>query len=721
MSMNHILDEPEQAEITLYDVLLYNQWSCKNEEKDDVLFITYRDADGKKKVQQIKRPSMEIYFVKPEFRTFNTPREYLPIDQLYSAKIPAKNVLNRIYNELKTSSDKFAKHYATIYEKAAQLGEFRMRKEVLKWPYTLMSDMNVTEYYWVQLGYHYNTMHSHIIDKCFLDIENDIFKRSNSEIEANMDPVNAVTIIFHFDEKGEYGKRKFLVYTYLLRDYKRYPQQEEFERNIKKFEETCHKEFDVQTVIKEGKVKEFETKADYRIELFDTEQELLRKIFETINTFKPDLCEIWNIAYDMPKMYNRMINLGMDPAEVMSDHDYFPRSMQFVQMHIDNRAIDIANRNSYIRMTSTTQYIDDMQNYAGIRKGRKSYGSNKLDNIAKIELGMGKRKFKKGVDVTNACIYDYWNFVLYNIRDVWCQTLIDIVTNDTMAIVYDMNQQNCPLYHLTKQTRYQKYIYYCWYLRKGFVPGNNVNVNYSKFGNEDEQERVHQIVKNRKIRSLLVTNGIDDDDVDQIMSDPELLQDTLSEFDIDVDEFQEDTPQTDNIIDEVSKIAKEEVMKTFQKYQNYDDIFRDSISRKLPLPGGAVGNPDFNDANGVELIPGVKSKHVFRNAMDEDYSSEYPWAKFTRSLSRSTQIGRLIIPEKISDKQFVLPLGQQKRAADIKTYIPGAEFTSDYISQDYLSFGECWFNLPSVEEMSKIIDKELGIQSDESTETEELK
>ena len=97
--------------------------------------------------------------------------------------------------------------------------------------------------------------------------------------------------------------------------------------------------------------------------------------------------------------------------------------------------------------------------------------------------------------------------------------------------------------------------------------------------------------------------------------------------------------------------------------------------------------------------------------MDEDYASEYPWAKFTRSLYRSTQIGRLIIPHKVSPYQNLLPLGQVKRKEDTKYYIPGAEFTGDYLSQDYLSFGSAWFNLPLSDECGDMIDRMLAGES----------
>lgn len=693
MSMMNILPEKEGAKLTIYDVLMYNAWGQDNQNRDE-LFITYRDETGEKKVASIKDPSMEIYFVKPEFRgEFKTSREYLEMDKVYAKKVPAKQVLNCIYDEMKKADDPVTQQLRKIYNNAIQTGQYRSKKEILKWPYTLMSDMNITEYMWVQLGYHYDLMHGHVIDKCFADIENDIYGLTSMEQSQNMDPVNACTLIFGFDENGPNKDKKIQVYTYLLRNHKRYPQQKDFEERLGEFYKECHKQFDEQTIIKKGKKRIVKLDAEYHIVMKDTEQELLKAVFDTINHYKPDLCEFWNMPYDMPKMRARMEILGMDPINTMSDSDYFPKHAQFAQFHMDNRPIDIAERNSYIRMTSTTQFIDQMQTYAGIRKGRKVYGSNKLDNIAKIELGMGKWNFPKGIDVTNACMLDYWDFVLYNIRDVWCQYLIDMVSNDSMAIIYDMNQQNCPLYHLVKQTKYQKYIYYCWYLRKGFVPGNNINTNYTEFTSEEEQEKVSDIRKRQQIRQLLDKAGYDPDDIAMMMAEAGF-----------VDEFEEDDVEKQESSDDLDEIAEEEAASAAE---DSIVIFDDTPDRKLPLPGGLVGDPNYNSANGTEMIAGVKSKHIFDDVMDQDYASEYPWAKFTRSLSRSTQIGRIIIPHKISDYQNLLPLGKKKRKADLKTYLPGAEFTADYISQDYLSFGAVWFNLPLVDEMQALVDAEL--------------
>lgn len=689
MGMENILREPEGAPITVFSVQLYQQWKHKNSGREDTLFITYKDKDHKKCVRAIKNPSMEIYFAKPEVRQeFLTAREYIEMDKTYSKTVRARDVLRTVYGELKGCSDKQSQIMKTVYDQAYATGNRQAAKEIFKWPYTLMSDMSVEEYYRIMLGYHYNTLRNHIIDKAYLDIEADIFGLSSSEQAANMDKVNACTVIFNFDSNREVPIKP-QVFTFLLRDHKRYPQQKDFEDRLDEFIKTCHDEFDHQTVTKDGKKRIIDFVADYHIKLYDNERDLLCAIFQTINQYRPDMVSIWNIAYDVPKMAARMELNGLNYVDVMCDPS-FPKEYRFVEMNIDNRAsIDIADRKTFIRMASTTCWNDQMQSYAGIRKGRKAYGSNKLDNISNIELGVGKLQFPKGVDVSNAAIKAYWTFVLYNITDVMRQVLIDIVTNDCMSMVYDMNQSNCSLENLTKQTRYQRQIYYVEYMKRGFIPGNNVNINYIRGESEEYLERLEEERAAREARKLADSWDSQDDEEEIIEEEPE-------EIEAD-DESDEDEEYDKGTEDNVQQIAGDVL-----------SIYDDSVGRKLILPGGMVGDPDFNSANGTELIPGVPSKHVFDQVMDMDYASEYPWAKFTRSLSRSTQIGRLIIPKKISDRQNVLPMGQEKRIEEIRSYLPGAEFTADYISHDIPALGNVWFGLPTVSELEAMLLKEVA-------------
>ena len=695
MSMENILPEPEGSEITTFACMEYQPWKHRNSGTDDVLFIVYKDAQHVKKVRAIKNPAMDIYFVKPEYRTgFTTPREYMEIDKLYSKHVGARDVIKCIRQEMEDDPSDITRIMKSIYSNAFSTGNRQSAKEILKWPFTLMSDMKVEDYYRVMLGYHYNQMRNHIIDKGYLDIEADILGKTSTEQAANLDTVNACTLIFNYDPNRKV-KMKPQVFTLLLRDYKRYPQQEEFERNISSFIETLHKDLDHQEIEKGGKKRIIDFEADYHILFYDREADLITNIFAIINKFKPDTMSVWNIAYDIPKLAGRMQNLGLNYVDVMCDPD-FPKDYRFVEMNIDNRAeIDIADRKTYIRMLSTTVWIDQMQSYAGMRKGRKAYGSNKLDNIAKIELGVGKHTFDKGIDVTNAAQKDYYNFVYYNIIDVMRQVFIDMVTNDCMAMIYDMNQANCTIENLFKQTRYQKQIYYTWYLRKGFVPGNNPNVNYIRGESEDYLERLEDIRAAREMRRQLdQADNIEIDEDGEIVDDEDgaIFEDLKSSIE---DEEQE---EYDEKTQEIAELVAGNVL----------SIYEDSVDRKLALPGGMVLSPDFNSANGAELVKGIRSKHVFDDVMDMDYASEYPWAKYTRSLSKSTQIGRLIIPHRISDKQNYLPLGQEKRIEEINAYLPGAEFVEDYISHDIFSFGNCWFNLPTVTEMDELLMKKLG-------------
>lgn len=683
MGMENILNLPEGSPATILSVQLYQPWKHHGTEKSDVLSIVYKDENDNKKVRFIKDPPMEIFFVKPEHRSFTTQREYIEKEKTYSKMVPARNVLYAIADEMRGCSDPQSLLYRSIYSQAMDSGNRYARKEIFKWPYTLFSDMSVEEYYRVMLGYHYNLDRNHIVDKAYLDIESDVFGLSTSQTNANMDPTNACTIVFNFDQNRKV-KIKPKVFTFALRNHKRYKDQKFVEDHLDEFIEACHKEFDHQTVTKNGKKKVVDFEADYYIKFYDDEGEMLCAIFDVINKIRPDVLSVWNIAYDIPKMAARMQANGLNYVDVMCDPK-FPESIRFVEMNIDRRPkIEIGDRKTYIRMASTTIYNDQMQSYAGMRKGRKAFGSNNLDNISNIELGMGKRRFRKGVNVFNAAIEDYWNFLLYNITDVIRQVLIDMMTNDTFAMMIDMNQHQCTWENLFKQTRYQKMIYYTSRLRKGFISGNNPNIDYIRGESEESLERLEELRRAREYRWQ-----IDEEDADI---------DPGSEYEDEVDEV---TADEDEEFDETAEDAAMQIAGELLT------IYNDSINRHLPLPGGLVGDPDFNSPIGTELIKGMRSKHVFDNVMDMDFASEYPWAKYTRSMSKSTQIGRVVIAEKISDRQNTLPLGQSKRVEEIKVYLPGAEFTEDLVSHDVLSFGNVWFNLPSVMEMQAGLRKHI--------------
>lgn len=667
--MENILPVPHGSPITIHDILTYVPYrhapydSPERKNPANTLFIVYKDDTNKKRVKTIVDPTMTIFFTKPEFRDdFTTAREYIDVSKVYSKTIYAKNILSEIYREAVADKRESSKRFVRSYLNAVRTGHWRTKKEILKWPHVFLADIDIDDYYRIMLGYNYDTNKNHEITKCYGDIESDIYGLTTSEQNENLDKTNAVTLIFG-QWKGDMHPH---VFTLLLRDYERYPQQKYFAEHLDEFYQQCHKEFDRIAVTKKNKTQYIETNAKYKILFFDHEKDLLQTVFKLINTEKPDFCGFWNIAYDMPKMKARMEYNGLDPMEIMCDTDVFDPEKLFMEFHIDTRSgIQTADKKTYIKMTSTTRYIDQMVTYANLRKGRKAYGSDKLDNIAEIELGIHKRSFKKGIDVTNAAIKDYWNFVLYNINDVWLQYLIDMVTSDCYSLFVDSNQSLCSIENLSKQVRYNRQIYYFNYLKYNVVPGSNINVDYSSENMAElDPDTMIELRKARARREKY----------DRMLAEG-LLDETTSINDIEVDDS--------DIFDEI--------------IGNVDDVYCDSPTRKLKLQGAVVGHPNLNSQNGMELVQGIKSKHMHRDCMDMDYASEYPWAKYTRSISRSTQHGRLIIPKKISERQ---------NEYNFENYIPGAEFTSDYISQDILSFGNVWFNLPSMTELAELIQND---------------
>ena len=144
---------------------------------------------------------------------------------------------------------------------------------------------------------------------------------TTSEQAANLDKVNACTVIFNFDPNRA-EKLKPQVYTFLLRNHRRYPQQKYFEEHLDEFIEMCHKEIDHTTITKDEKSRVIDFVADYHIELFDDEGKLLNRIFECINKYRPDTCSVWNIGYDIPKIAARMEANGINYVDAMCDKGF---------------------------------------------------------------------------------------------------------------------------------------------------------------------------------------------------------------------------------------------------------------------------------------------------------------------------------------------------------------------------------------------------------------
>lgn len=84
---------------------------------DDVLDIIYKDIDtGKHYVETIKNPKIEIYVVKPEYRTFNYYKNFIEKDKCNKYLVPYKFRMKEIAKILgcKPNEAKYSKYVYQI-------------------------------------------------------------------------------------------------------------------------------------------------------------------------------------------------------------------------------------------------------------------------------------------------------------------------------------------------------------------------------------------------------------------------------------------------------------------------------------------------------------------------------------------------------------------------------------------------------------------------------
>lgn len=137
---------------------------------------------------------------------------------------------------------------------------------------------------------------------------------------------------------------------------------------------------------------------------------------------------------------------------------------------------------------------------------------------------------------------------------------------------------------------------------------------------------------------------------------------------------------------------------------NYEtrDTSDDEITELIEKADGAlVSDPLLNDYVGKKIL-GMKSKFIFNNVIDMDFSSMYPNIIIAFNISRRTMIGKLIIGEKAQDYYV-------KHKIDLDSYDGGKEFIDNYLTGNTLMMGNKWFNLPKMSDICKDFEKKFKI------------
>ena len=438
--------------------ILFNDIYSKNlndEKTKDVITLIFKNLDtGEKIIREIKNPEMEVYVAKPEALLGDYNNIDIDIEQVELHDVKYNDIL-RETAKLIGKEDYFWK---CIRERRFE--DLNRIKESNK---LFSSDRNIEDFYKFKSLHYFGEKELTNTTKGFYDIEADIALGSiDFKNGTGTAPINAITMID--DSKG-------ICYTVLLRNPDN-PLIQELEDDIVNFKEFLHDMFDNDFGVLE-----------YKIAFFDDEVELIKALFGIIHTLKLDFMLAWNQSFDIAYMISRLIKAGINPADVMCHPDFNFKECKYMP---DKKNFEIKKKTDIVKLSSYSVFMDQMINYASIRKSQSQLDSFKLDYIGELETGHGKLDYSNITTKLRELPYkNYRLFVAYNIRDVLVQRSIEQKTNDIGVIFYRAYTSNTRYNKIFKEITFLTNVAFDDFLAMGIVLGNNINA--LKYNNNKEE------------------------------------------------------------------------------------------------------------------------------------------------------------------------------------------------------------------------------------------
>lgn len=456
---------PKQENSMLVDVQYVKPTKSTN--NIDYMYLIWKDLDTMKKhLQVVKEPKMDIYFEKKELRTHNYNKDYEKIENLDKVTCKYKDIKFLIAEDIGPGGKDFLMNCYKTHD-------YESIKKIFLYPYTFGSDYDVASWYRIQWVKKLHNNRPKVVTKGFLDIEVDGLEAKGMPDPVSC-PINAVTLIddgandvytflyidrpFHESigqSKEENAKRKEM-YEEMHR------QQHELMNNMDEFIKELHDAFD-----------ESYGELTYHLYFYKDEIEMMVHLFQLVHALKLDIIGIWNISFDMPYIYDRLVAKGLDPAEVICHPDFPVKTCYF---KADTKNHDIKNKSDNFYCSDYTTWIDQMETYAHVRKGGSEIRSYRLTDIAQKELHDEKLDYSDDADIKTLPYVNFKKFVMYNIKDVLLQKGIENVTLDFNTIYARSYMNATPYDKIFRQTVVLRNAQYLSFLSQGLIPGNNINI-----------------------------------------------------------------------------------------------------------------------------------------------------------------------------------------------------------------------------------------------------
>lgn len=468
--------------------LNYLYFNERNFNVDDVLTIIYKDvASGETKVQNIIKPEIEVWIVKPEYREavrFN--RTWVKKEYLEPHKVRYRNRYRQIAKILGLQDE-----------------DIDLAKTS---PFVLFSNLDIRNYYALQFIHEYNVPDSFNLNIGLFDIENDII-----DIDHFPQPGECpISLIAFIDVSNE------TVYQFILEpqnhshtinpatgDYYDYRDQvQHLKEHVKEYVQELHEMFDESYGVLE-----------YHILFLKSEEEMISKFFKLLDVLNIDFAEAWNAAYDMSNLTSRPDKILSDPIQLICSDKFLAKECLFVE---DKNPL-FHKRKHTCQIAHPTVFIDQMVIYAGLRSAMGKIPSLKLNVIAQKEIGDTKLDYSEEGSIKELPYENFWKYCLYSIKDTLLQLGIHRKTDDISSVYSRMLEDGLLANEVFTSTIQLTNSLSTFLLEHDYIPGNNFN----KFN--DEQKLKQQAFFYGS------NNDIASDENDAMMSamvDPDDLVDT---------------------------------------------------------------------------------------------------------------------------------------------------------------------------------------------------
>jgi len=237
--------------------------------------------------------------------------------------------------------------------------------------------------------------------------KNEFLKKGITRVFENFSPVQQFLIDTYWDknETEDFTKNKIKVFFIDIETYSpdEFPKPEEANHpiNIITIYDSIKEHFYTWGIKKFNKIE-----SNFTYTYCKSEEELLQKVLNFIESDSPDILSGWNSEFfDVPYVINRCQKLlGDEVKRISPNKNIYCRS---IRGKFGNE-----QKRWYIEGVAVIDYLDIYKRFCMVQ--RESY---KLDNIAQIELGISKIDYGD-TNLSSLADEDWDTFVDYNVQDV---------------------------------------------------------------------------------------------------------------------------------------------------------------------------------------------------------------------------------------------------------------------------------------------------------------